>query len=97
MFNSTNTSAELIRQKAIIDTASEAATFDEVKNKFVISPSTQRQLRDQATAMGMNYQDLADAATKAARESAVLSQMEFTEGISPEDKELIASMAQIGK
>ena len=84
-------------QKAIIDTASEAATFDEVKNKFVISPATQRQLRDQATAMGMNYQDLADAATKAARESAVLSQMEFTEGISPEDKELIASMAQIGK
>ena len=84
-------------QKAIIDTASEAATFDEVKNKFVISPSTQRQLRDQASAMGMNYQDLADAATKAARESAVLSQMEFTEGISPEDKELIASMAQIGK
>lgn len=84
-------------QKAIIDTAAAAATFDETKEKFVISPSTQRQLRDQAKAMGMNYQDLADAATKAARESAVLSQMEFTEGISPEDKELIASMAQIGK
>ena len=84
-------------QKAIIDTASAAATFDETKEKFVISPATQRQLRDQAKAMGMNYQDLADAATKAARESAVLSQMEFTEGISPEDKELIASMAQIGR
>ena len=84
-------------QKAIIDTASAAATFDETKNKFVIAPATQRQLRDQAKAMGMNYQDLADSATKAARESAVLSQMEFTDGISPDDKELIASMAQIGK
>ena len=84
-------------QTAIIDTAAAAATFDETKNKFIIEPATQRQLRDQAKAMGMNYQDLADAATKAARESAVLSQMEFTEGISPEDKELIASMAQIGK
>jgi len=84
-------------QKAIIDTAAEAATFDKVKQKFVIAPGTQRQLRDQAKAMGMSYQTLADAATKAARESAVLSQMEFTEGISKDDKELIASMAQIGK
>ena len=84
-------------QEAIIDTAAASATFDKETNKFIISPGSRRQLRDQAKAMGMDYQELADLAVKSARRAAVFSELEFVGDISETDKELIASMAQIGE
>ena len=84
-------------QEAIVDTAAASATFDKETNKFVISPGARRQLRDQAKAMGMDYQELADVAIKSARRAAVFSELEFVGDMSETDKELIASMAQIGE
>ena len=84
-------------QDAIVETAAAAVTFDKEKNSFVISPESRRQLRDQADAMGMSYQELADTAVKSARRAAVFSELEFVGDMSETDKELIASMAQIGK
>jgi hypothetical protein len=84
-------------QDAIVDTAAAAVTFDKEKNAFVISPESRRQLRDQADAMGMSYQELADTAVKSARRAAVFSELEFVGDMSETDKELIASMAQIGE
>jgi len=84
-------------QDAIVDTAAAAVTFDKEKNSFVISPESRRQLRDQAEAMGMSYQELADTAVKSARRAAVFSELEFVGDMSENDKELIASMAKIGE
>ena len=84
-------------QEAIVETAAASATFDKETNKFIISPGARRQLRDQAKAMGMDYQELADVAVKSARRAAVFSELEFVGDISETDKELIASMAQIGE
>ena len=84
-------------QEAIIDTAAASATFDTETNKFIISPGSRRQLRDQAKAMGMDYQELADLAVKSARRAAVFSELEFVGDMSETDKELIASMASIGE
>ena len=84
-------------QDAIVETAAAAVTFDKEKNSFVISPESRRQLRDQAEAMGMSYQELADTAVKSARRAAVFSELEFVGDMSETDKELLASMAQIGK
>jgi len=80
-----------------VDTAAAAVTFDKEKGKFTISPESRRQLRDQAEAMGMSYQELADTAVKSARRAAVFSELEFVGDMTETDKELIASMAQIGK
>jgi len=84
-------------QEAIVDSAAAAVTFDEEKGKFVISPDQRRQLKDMAEAMGMSYQDLADTAVKSARRAEVFSEMEFMKDVTDEDKELISSMAQMGK
>lgn len=84
-------------QTAIMDTAAAAVTFDEEKNKFVISPESRRQLKDMAEAMGMSYQDLADHAVKAARRAEVFSEMQFLDDVSDDDKELISSMAQMSE
>ena len=84
-------------QDAIIDTAAAAVTFDKEKGKFTISPESRRQLRDQAEAMGMSYQELADTAVKSARRASVFAELEFMGDMTETDKELLASMAQIGK
>ena len=84
-------------QEAIVDTAAAAVTFDEDKNKFVISPESRRQLKDMAEAMGMSYQELADTAVKSARRAEVFSEMKFLDNVTDDDKELISSMAQMGE
>ena len=84
-------------ETAIIDTAAAAVTFDKDKNKFIISPESRRMLRDQAEAMGMSYEEIAETAVKSARRAAVFSELEFVGDMSDTDKELIASMAQIGE
>ena len=84
-------------QDAIVDVAAASVTFDKTKNKFIISPQERRKLKDMAEAMGMSYQDLADTAVKSARRAQVFSELEYGTNMSDTDKELIASMAQIGK
>ena len=84
-------------QEAIIDTAAAAATFDEEKGKFVISPEQRRQMMAMKDQLGMTYQELADLAVKSARRAEVFNQIGDFSDMSETDKELISSMAQIGK
>jgi len=82
---------------AIAETAGQAAVFNKETGEFGFSPETRRQMRDQAKEMDINYDDYAEMAIKAAKSSEALSQLEFVGGMSDEDKELVASMATIGK
>ena len=82
-------------QEAIVETAEQAVHFDKEKGKFSISPDQRRQLKAMAEQMGMSYQELADTAILSAKRAQVFDQ--FTADIPEEDKELIASMAEIGK
>ena len=84
-------------QVAIADTAASAVHFDKEKNKFSISPDSRRQLKAMAEQMGMSYQELADTAVKSARRAEVFTQIGDFSDMSETDKELIASMSQIGK
>jgi len=82
-------------QKAIMDTAEQAVHFDKVKGEFMISPDQRRQLKAQADLMGMDYQQLADTAIKAAKRASISDQFMFD--ATDADKDLIASMAEITK
>jgi len=82
---------------AITDTAAAAVHFDKEKNKFSISPDQRRQLKAMAEQMGMSYQELADTAVKSARRAEVFNQIGDFSDMSKTDKELIASMSEIGK
>ena len=84
-------------QTAIIDTAAAAATFDEEKGKFVISPEQRRQMMAMKDQLGMTYQELADLAVKSARRAEVFNQIGDFSDMTETDKELLSSMAQIGK
>ena len=82
---------------AIVDTAAASATFNEETGEFGFSPEQRRQMRDQASELDMSYEEYSEMAIKAARSAEALSQLEFVGGMSDEDKELVASMATIGK
>ena len=82
-------------QTAILDTAEAAVHFDKEKGKFSISPDQRRQLKAQADLMGMDYQQLADTAIKAAKRASISDQFMFD--ATDADKDLIASMAEITK
>ena len=84
-------------QDAIIDTAAASAKFNQETGEFGFSPEQRRQMRDQAKELDISYEDYSEMAIKAARSAEALSQLEFVGGMSDEDKELVASMATIGK
>jgi len=84
-------------QEAIIDTAAAAATFDEEKGKFVISPEQRRQMMAMKDQLGMSYQELADLAVRSAKRAEVFNQIGDFSDMSETDKELLSSMAAIGK
>ena len=84
-------------QDAIIETASASATFNKETGQFGFSPDQRRQMRDQASAMGLSWEEFSETAIQAAKRTEVFSQLSFTDSITETDKELIASMAQIGK
>ena len=84
-------------QDAIIDTAAASAKFNQETGEFGFSPEQRRQMRDQAKELDISYEDYSEMAIKAARSAEALSQLEFVGGMTDEDKELVASMATIGK
>ena len=84
-------------QDAIIDTAAASAKFNQETGEFGFSPEQRRQMRDQAKELDISYEEYSEMAIKAARSAEALSQLEFVGGMTDEDKELVASMATIGK
>jgi hypothetical protein len=82
-------------QNSIIDAAKSAVMFNEETGEFKITGVEMRRLREQARALGMNYEDLANTAVKAAKEQRVMESLDFT-GLNDQQKQLVANLAEIG-
>lgn len=83
-------------QNAIINTAKSAVMFNEETGQFKLTGVEMRRLRAQAEALGLNYEEMANMATKAAKEQYVLSQTDFGD-LNDEQRQLIANLAEVGK
>mgnify|MGYP003651230639 CR=1 FL=1 len=83
---------------AIVETAQSAVQFNNETGQFEIgSPESRMRLKAQAEAMGMDFQDLANSAIKAKKRTAAITELGQFAALSEKDKELIASMADIGE
>ena len=83
---------------AIVDTAQSAVQFNNETGQFEIgSPESRMRLKAQAEAMGMDFQDLANSAIKAKKRTAAITELGSMTALSEKDRELIASMADIGE
>ena len=82
-------------QNSIIDAAKSAVMFNEETGEFKITGVEMRRLREQARALGLNYEDLANTAVKAAKEQKVMESLDFT-GLNQDQKQLIANLSEIG-
>lgn len=69
-------------------------SFNKKTGEFSISPEMRRNMTEQAKAMNMSYDDLADAAIKFRKEQEISSRINLS-GLKEEDRSLIASLAQI--
>ena len=80
-------------QKAIIDTAAASVSFNQTSGSFDISATEMRRLRAQATALGMDYEELANTAVKAAQKQEAMGQLRFT-NLTPEEQEFLSNIGQ---
>ena len=80
-------------QKAIIDTAAASVSFNQTSGSFDISATEMRRLRAQATALGMDYEELANTAVKAAQKQEAMGQLRFT-NLTPEEQEFFSNIGQ---
>jgi hypothetical protein len=81
-------------QNTILEAASAAVTFNETTGKFQIGATEMRRLRAQAEALGMDYEELANTATKTAERNQKLDYLQFLDA-TPEEKEMLASIGQL--
>ena len=81
-------------QNTILEAASAAVTFNETTGKFQIGATEMRRLRAQAEALGMDYEELANTATKTAERNQKLDYLQFLDA-TPEQKEMLASLGQL--
>ena len=81
-------------QESIIDAAASTATFNERTGKFDIAATEMRRLRAMAGALGMDYEELANTAVKAAQRQEAFGQLRFT-SYTDEEKEMISNMGQL--
>jgi hypothetical protein len=81
-------------QNTILEAASAAVTFNETTGKFQIGATEMRRLRAQAEALGMNYEELANTATKTAERNQKLDYLQFLD-VTDEQREMLASIGQV--
>ena len=82
-------------QDAIVKTAESAVTFNKETGEFGISPGERMRLKSIAEATGQDYNNLAETAVKAAKRTQAIGKLGGIPELSEQDKELIASMADI--
>jgi hypothetical protein len=81
-------------QEAVVQAAKSAVMFNKQTGEFKISSTEMYRLRAQAQALGVSYEDLANTAVKAAKESEILSRLRFS-GLNDETQQLVANLAEI--
>jgi hypothetical protein len=81
-------------QEAVVQAAKSAVMFNKQTGEFKISSTEMYRLRAQAQALGVSYEELANTAVKAAKESEILSRLRFS-GLNDETQQLVANLAEI--
>ena len=81
-------------QESIVNAASAAVSFNTETGDFAISATEMRRLRAQASALGMDYEELANTAVKSAQRQEALSQLDILGGYDDETKEMLANIGQ---
>ncbi len=92
---SANDPAEL--QNQIVKMSKDFVSFNKNLGEFQIMPGEKRRLREVAEALGMTSGELAKMSINAANLDYKMKQIKFSPGTSKEDREMIATMAQINK
>jgi hypothetical protein len=81
-------------QESIIDAASATVSFNSETGSFAISATEMRRLRAQASALGMDYEELANTAVKSAQKQEALSQLDFSSNYDDDTKEFLSNIGQ---
>lgn len=92
---SQNDPAEL--QNQIVNMTKDFVRFNKDLGEFQILPGEKRRLREIADALGMTADELAGMALNASNLEYKMKQIKFAPGTSKEDREMIATLAQINK
>ena len=97
MFNSINDVGSI--QDSLIDLASAAATVNEETGQIEIPAQARLRLRQQAKALNVSFEELADAAINSKRQMMALEDLRISgvENLSEEDQQFIASMSEINE
>jgi hypothetical protein len=82
-------------QDALVNASAKAVDFNEKTGDFKIPAAEAQRMRLQAKALGLTYQELADASIKQRREQEIMSRIPLSAGYSDEQKALISSMAEL--
>lgn len=85
---------EALREE-LVKTAESAVSFNDATGEFGISPAERLRLKAMAEATGQDYDNLAETAVKAAKRTQAIGKLGGIPELSEQDKELIASMADI--
>jgi hypothetical protein len=83
-------------QNAIIDATKASAQFNSQTKRFEISALEMRRLRAFASATGADYEQLADSAVRAAKETMAFEDIKFLD-VDSDKKQLIANLAKLNK
>jgi hypothetical protein len=81
-------------QEAVVQAAKSSVMFNKTTGEFKISGTEMYRLRAQAQALGVSYEELANTAVKAAKESEILSRLKFS-GLNEETQQLVANLGEI--
>ena len=85
---------EALREE-LVKTAESAVSFNAATGEFGISPAERMRLKAVADATGQDYENLAETAIKSAKRTQAIGKLGGIPELSQQDKELIASMADI--
>ena len=83
-------------QNAIIDATKASVQFNSQTKRFEISALEMRRLRAFASATGADYEQLADSAVRAAKETQAFEDIKFLD-VDSDKKQLIANLAKLNK
>jgi hypothetical protein len=92
---SANDPAEL--QNQIVKMSKDFVSFNKNLGEFQIMPGEKRRLREVAEALNMSSAELSKMSLNAANLDYKMKQIKFAPGTSKEDREMIATLAQINK
>ena len=81
-------------QEAVVQAAKSSVMFNKTTGEFKISGTEMYRLRAQAQALQIPFEELANTAVKAAKETEILSQLRFS-GLNEETQQLVANLGEI--